>query len=951
VTVALNPNWPVLEEAWGPYWNASTALTPLDRFTEVTPTTTSKSDSKRGRQYELDQIQPGTASTVLSNTTGTLDPANTGGPFYGHIQPFQPVRRRAMWPPSINLLSQVMATGGDLGGYAAGAGVINANVFSDTDPTGSGVVAASATAYQGANVLQFSVPSGSAVGARICLTAEPAVMPGQTYTMQMRIRNVTPSTTLQVKGGEGWYLAPLGPGTSYSYGSTVTLTGSATAAWTQITVTATAPAGGLGMVVGAMVAATAAATCTIQVDAWQLEKGSSASAWTAPGVWYPMYLGYTNQWKPAFSGNQYSTVTPNSVDAFSLLSQYILDDPLTEALAAASPRFVYRLDEGTGATQFADATGAYGVAGIAISKNGAGSVAPGTQITATDPVGGVFTGSSGTVTTFANPHPGQGSGFPSSVIDLTTAGIVGPTNPAQWTRILAFRYTGPTPTDAAIVWSSMDRQHAATGTMATGSRIFLSIGTTGHLNLVIGGPTGTFVDAIFTHNDGSTPNVVDGNWHLAIFGWNQAFNEVRVSIDGNNWFYTSVSSTVTPTGLVSDSLGAWYDLGLGGQSGNNWQGDVAFAAEFPAYLFNASTDAIYAAWKNSFTGESTDARYSRILQYAGSTALWNIQAGLTRSMGPANFGGQDAFTALQAVVETEGGEHFVGADGRIYFRSRGARYNATVPVYIFGDGPGELPYEGMDPDYDTTHLGNVATVSQVSPASKFTAQDATSVAAYGPRTMSRTINSTSGQECQDAASYLVSRYKQPAYRVASLKLHPSAYTPLWPVLLGLELGTRVRVMKRPFGAPPIQIDCFVESIQFDLSDQNEAWCTLQCSPADLTPYKIFAAWHTTLKTTVASGVSSITVNNSQDNVNPLAAQLPAGTQLVLGLGTANQETVTVQAVGATSSGWTSAVITFTGNTTKAHTANDVICEALPAGVTDATTWDAVSAFDASAFAY
>lgn len=949
--MALNANWPVLEEAWGPYWNASTALTPLDRFTEVTPATTSKSDSKRGRQYELDQIQPGTASTILSNTTGALDPANTGGPFYGHIQPFQPVRRRAMWPPSINLLSQVMATGGDLGGYAAGSSVTNANVFSDTDPTGSGVVAASATAYQGANVLQFSVPSGSAVGARICATAEPAAQPGQTYTMQMRIRNITPSTTLQVKAGEGWYLTPLAPGTSYTYGSAVTLTGSATAAWTPITVTATAPAGPLGMVVGAMIAATAAATCTIQVDAWQLEKGSTASAWSQPGVWYPMFLGYTNQWKPAFSGNQYSTITPNSVDAFSLLSQCILDDPLTEALSAAGARFVYRLDEGSGATQFADATGANGVVGIINSKNGAGSISPGTQITAADLINGVFTGSTGTVTTFANPNPGQGSGFASSVISLPTAGITGPSNPATWTRAIAFRYTGPTPTDAACIWSSMDRQHAATGTVATGSRIFLSIFTDGHLHLVIGGPSGTAVNMTFTHNDGSIPNVVDGNWHLAVFGWNQSTGEARVSIDGNEWFYTGLPSTITPTGLVSDSIGAWYDVGLGGAAGNNWAGDLAFAAEFSSYLFNNNTDAIYAAWKNSFTGESTNVRYARILQYAGSTALWNIQAGLTTSMGPANFGGQDAFTALQAVVETENGEHFVGEDGRIYFRSRGARYNATTPVYTFGDGPGELPYEGMDPDYDTTHLGNVATVSQVSPASKFTAQDATSVAAYGPRTMSRTINSTSAQECQDAASYLVSRYKQPSYRVATLKLHPSAYPALWPVLLGLELGTRVRVMKRPFGAPPIQIDCFVESKAWDLSDRNDAWCTLQCSPADLTPYKIFAAWHTTLKTTVASGVSSITVNNSQDNVNPLAAQLAAGTQIVLGQNTANQETVTVSAVGATSSGWTSAVITLTAPTTKSHTAGDLINEVLPAGITDPTAWDAVSAFDASAFAY
>jgi hypothetical protein len=949
--VALNPNYPLIEDGWGPYWNAQGGA-PWDKFVEVTPRTLDKSTIKRGRQYELDQIQSGQMTGALRNDDGVLDPNNAASPFYGRIAPYQPVRKRAMWPPSVNLLSQVMATGGDLGGYAVGASVYQADIFSDTDPSLSGVVAASGTAFQGANVLQFTVPNATAAPSRICHTPQSAVLPGQTYTMQMRVRNVTPSTTLQVKPGIGWYLAtnPTPP-SSFTYGSTVTLTGSATAAWTPITVTATAPAGALGIDVGVMVAATAGAACSVQVDAWQSEKGSSATSWAQPGVWYTLYQGFTNQWKPAFRGGTFGTITPNSVDAFALLSQVTLNDALTSALTSAGPRFVYRLDEGTGATVFSEASGAYPAAGVSNSKNGPGVISPGTQITATDPVTGVFTGSSGTVTTFTNPHPGQGAGFPSSVIDLTTAGIVGPVNPSQWTRVIAFRYTGPTPTDGACIWSCMDRQHAATGTVATGSRIFLSIEPDSRLHLFIGGPGGVVSNMTFTRNDGSFPNVVDGNWHLAVFGWNESFGEARVSIDGNNWFYTGLPNTITPTGLVSDSLGAWYDLALGGQAGNNWQGDLAFAAEFSTYLFNNNTDAIYAAWKNSFTGESTDARYTRILQYAGWTALSNIQTGLTRSMGPADFGGQDAVSALQAVVETEGGEHFVGVDGRINFRSRGARYNATSPVYTFGDGPGEFPYEDFDPDYDTTHLANSATVSQVSPASKFTASDATSITAYGKWSMSRTVNSTSAAECRDAASYLVSRYKQPAARVAALKLHPSACPSLWPVLLGLELGTRVRVNKRPFGAPLITIDGFVESIQIDADDKGEAFFTLQVSPADLTPYGLFAAWHTTLKTTVSSGVSSVTVNNSQDNTNPLAAQLAVGTQIVLGQNTANQETVTVSAVGATSAGWTSAVLTLTAPTTKAHTAGDLINEVLPAGTTDPTTWDAVSAFDATAFAY
>lgn len=204
----------------------------------------------------------------------------------------------------------------------------------------------------------------------------------------------------------------------------------------------------------------------------------------------------------------------------------------------------------------------------------------------------------------------------------------------------------------------------------------------------------------------------------------------------------------------------------------------------------------------------------------------------------------------------------------------------------------------------------------------------------------------------DALCQLVSRYKQPAVRVSSVKLYPSANPALWPVALGLELGTRVRVMRRPPSpAPAIAVECFIEHIQWEMDDAGEAWVTLQCSPADVTTYAAFASWHTTLKTTVSSGVTSITVNASADTTNPLGAQLAAGQQIVLGQGTANQETVTVSSVGATSPGWTQATITLTAATTKAHTAGDVICEPLPSGITDATTWDATTQFDDCAFAY
>lgn len=942
-----NPNWPLIEDGWGAFWTAATP-SPMDRFVDVTLRTMGSSSIQRGRQYELDQVRTGELSTALANTDGILDPTNATSPFAGRIAPYQPYRKRAQWPETVNLLSQVMASGGDLGGYGVGSTVFAANISSNTDPSGTATVTASGTAWQGANVLAVSVPSGSTVPTRICHTLQAAALPGQTYAMQMRVRNVTPSTSLQVKPGIGWYDATVGgTATNFTYGSTVTLTGSATASWTLITVTATAPANAAGINLGVMVAATAAATCSIQVDGWQLERGTAATAWVQPGVWYPMFAGFVERWPSSWKDGVYGTVAPNCVDAFALLSQVSLSDPLTQEINSHSPRFLYKLDDPQGSDGAGDATGSYPQAPAANSKYGAGSLTFGNQI-ASNSAGGGYTGSSGTVVSIANPNAGESVIAPATFLKLGAAGIKGPADPTMWVRTLAFRYTGPTIAAVSYLWSCMDSQRTAPG--PTGSRLYIFLDSTGKPFMAMNGPTG----AGSVYPAGGATNCMDGNWHFLLFGYNQTTAQVIFSQDGATVaYFNSVPSSYAPTGLISDNLGGFVDATVGDGTTVNFQGDLSFAGEFTKWVDTpAKITGLYQAWKNAFTGESTSSRYARILNYAGWTGPKSVQSGLTTSMGTADFAGQDALSALQGVVDTEGGAHYVDAAGTVTFRARSARYNALTPKCVFGERAdlGEYPYEDCKLDFDPTRLSNVVKVTQKGTGQLFAAQDQTSIAAYFPRPLARSINTSSAGECQDAANYLLSRYKQPVTRINSLKLHPSAQPALWPVLLSMELGTRVQIMRRPPNLPAIQIDAFVESINWQMDDKGEAVVNLQCSPVDATPYGLFAAWHTTLQTTVASGVTSIVVNASADTTNPLAAQLGINQQIVLGQNTANQETVTVAAISATTAGWTSATITLAAATTKAHTAGDLINEPLPTGVTDPTTWDG-NQFDHTAFAY
>jgi hypothetical protein len=699
---------------------------------------------------------------------------------------------------------------------------------------------------------------------------------------------------------------------------------------------------------GVALAATASAAVNVQVDGWQLERGATATTWTAPNTWYPLYAGYVERYPSSWAmSGTYGTVQTTSVDAISLLSQQPLRDPLTEEIDVRKARFLYALADPQGSQSCADSIGAYPPAPLGASKSGAGSLVFGSQITSASP-GGTYIGGTGTVATVANPGAGTINYNPATFISLDQAGIKGPANPAEWTRMIAFRYTGPLPADHATVWCSTDSQRS--GHNPAGSQITVALNSAGQPGLYLSGPNGVSTN----YTAGGATNCADGNWHLLIFGLSQSGSFVFISQDGNGASFYTPPTTITPTGLQWDSVGNWVDPVYGNETLWGFQGDISYVAEWPFGFFGNDISAVYTAWKSSFAGDSSDARYSRILGWAGYTGPTAIQPGLTRSMGPAAVAGQDVMTALQSVVDTENGEHFIAADGTATFRARSARYNALTPAVVFGEqaANGEIPYEDCQLDYDPTPLANIVKVTQASSNQVFTGSDTTSQTSYFPRSLTRTVNATSTQECQDAANYLTSRHKQPAVRVAALKVHVSANPATWGPCLGLELGTRVRVMRRPPApASPTQIECFVESLNWEFGDNGDAYLTLQCSPADLTPYGLLASFHTTLASGSSAGATTVTIRAGADSTNPAAAQIGQGQKLVLGLGTAAQETVTVQSVGVTTSGWTTAVVTLTAATVNAHNSGDVVCEPLPTGVTDPTAWDGSAKFDSTAFSY
>jgi hypothetical protein len=966
--VATNPNWPLLRADWAPsghigYGSSWSSYEDMPWVDGTVRRLIRQWSTKRGRAYETNQVQSGNWVGTWDNTDGALDPANTSSPFYPLVIPYAPLRLRAQWPPNgVNLLTVDQATSGEGGLYGPGA---SPSLFGiDSSPTSQTEyqVVASASAYQGTQVCEFT--GAAASGGRMFYTRVP-LAPASPYSYTAHARCMTSGQNPLAHAFIAWYGAT-GTQISVTAGSSSTLTGSPSATWTTLTASAaTPPAGAYTAMIGVIYDNGLTTGTTVQDDGLQWEANASPSAFAVPNPWYGIFCGGVERYPQSWtSTGTFGQSVPTAVDAFALLSQSVLPDPLTAAIftpaGGSAPSFAYLLADSSGSTTFADRTGNQGPAQVQASKFGGGTIAPGTQQTAATPAG-KFLGSAQTVTNLSSSTTAGTNtyGQPMSWISLPKgpSGVYGPGGGTgrNFTRMIAFRVT-QTPTNNAQLWIAQDTTFT--------DRLQILVTNTYGITFGIIGPGGT--PGLFALGAADL-----GNWHLAFLGISSDGLTVRMQVDTTNFTWNPGSAYSPTLGFAADSIGAelsgtgWDPLA----ADNNFTGDLAMAVEWPFLLSNAQMSAIYTAWRTAFSGDSAGQRYSRILGWAGWTGPTVIDNGSSTSLGPAtNLAGQDALSALQAVVDTEAGNHFVDGFGRVVFKSRADRYNKTIAAYTFGENVagGEVPYEDLGYDLDPTLVCNIAQVTQQTTGQVFTAQDATSQQNNGTRTRTITNLSNSANECQDQATYVVSRYKTPMQRIRTLRLHPSAIPTTWPTVLSLELGTRLRINRRPPSGNQITTDGFVESIAIS-AKPGDAFIDLQISPADLTPYGVFAALHVTLKNQAASGQATAVLNPLSDSAtNSFSAYVFSGMQMTLEPGTANAETLTVLSVSATAPGYTSVTVTFTANLAKTHAVGTVICEALPAlsqttyaisgssytppGTTDPTKWD-TSTFGNVKFAY
>jgi hypothetical protein len=953
---APNPNWPNLfsEGNFGnnPFYAPSASL----MYTDLSPRLFRDWTVRRGKQFELDQVQPGEFHGEWINSDGALDPTNGTSPYATGLLPFRGYRMRAAYPSSVNLVTADQATGGE--GTPVVPGPIPAAMNIGTDIVGSTLtIASSGTAFQGSQVLQSAVPASASVNFYIIkILLQPVLSPtasiAPTYTWSTYVRCATSSINPSVAAAVKYHDINGNYVNDYT-GSTVVLTGNPAAAWTRISVTHAVPTGAAYCELAVAVKGTPPASpWTFQMDGSQFEQSTAVSSFTVPGKNYAVYSGLIERYPQSWDyGGTYGTAAPVSVDVMALLSQTTLKEAFIMDVLATGPAWFFPLNDAavtSGTQTFQEESGSTPPAGVYSASAGPGTLTAGANVTAATLPGGKFYGTNGPVVQIDNSTPFQGT-----VIDMTAAGITSAPTTGAWTRMIAFR--------SSVVPSGS--QGAVFAAYSTGLNPlnygFVSLMNFG-LQPIGGGPasgvSAYFTDATGTHSltVSSSVSTNDNNWHLAF---------VQMSADGKTVtvFSGGVATSVTgsfdlhPTLAVNESVGGEMfklDGTVSSSPGNPaFVGDLALYAQWNSLLTNTQMLNLRSSFMTAYRGESTDARYRRILGWAGYQGASSLDVGNTTSLTYANdLADVDALSALNDVVSTEVGRHFVAADGTVTFQNRSRFFQASTPVWVFGENQaaGEIPYVDISFDFDPTRISNAVEVTSTDTKLLYSANDATSQQSYGKRNFTRNNQSTDQEEVRESAYFYLSLYKDPHMRVQTLRVDAAVNPALWPLVLAFELGQYVQINRRDqFGVrPTIAMYGFIEQISHAGNDSGKWQVDLQISPAAASPYATFTALVTTLASPATAGNTTITINALPDAAtNPVRSELTGG-QFLHVAGGSGSEYVVIDTGGVQdqAAGYSTAVLTLTGPLLNSYPSGAEVREGL-------TSYDSLAVFDTVQFSF
>jgi hypothetical protein len=237
-----------------------------------------------------------------------------------------------------------------------------------------------------------------------------------------------------------------------------------------------------------------------------------------------------------------------------------------------------------------------------------------------------------------------------------------------------------------------------------------------------------------------------------------------------------------------------------------------------------------------------------------SSAVYSINSRALTTVAAKTYTTANVLSSLQDLALTEGGALYA-AKGTLVLRDRYYRQRNDTVDAIFGNEPSitaswvlgtsllgtstvpraagwvsgtysEQPFIAVTGQIDDRLIRNDIRVTR-SGGSEQTASDTTSQTAYGTRTYSEAPLLDSDTDALARAEYLLTKYKDPAYRLNTLTVD-GAMNPatLWPLLINtVSIDSRITVVDRvgPGQTGAYVGDCRVEGVAWDISPMR--WTT------------------------------------------------------------------------------------------------------------------------------
>lgn len=465
-----------------------------------------------------------------------------------------------------------------------------------------------------------------------------------------------------------------------------------------------------------------------------------------------------------------------------------------EEMLVDQPLCLYPLDD-AGPAAVADVSGESKAAPIKNSKYGAGTVAFGV-----DPV--TLAGATG-VLSLSSPDSG-------TLISNARGSWVEVPNvvPAGSPFAIEIWFQGSYHGAYEYLWSSYPVFGSAK------EQLSLQVANT-NIAASLNGAAGVHVDP-----QNNTTSALDAVWHQAVVTLEPDGKTSHIYLDGALSATAAAGSAIAYAASAAPiTLGVQHSA-IGSAVSQPFSGLLAFFGVYPTALSATRVAAHYNAVSTLLAGESTSARWARLLTYRPN--IGGTTTGTVGTVGAADTAGQSLGDALTEVAVAEGGvidtsRGSLNLIGRTYQRNP-----APVLTLDAALGQVDIPTTWRD---DPQGFVNDVTVSRPNGATQ-RQFNAASITADGSSQTSVTANVNSDRDAADMAGWMVAVGTQEAITSPTLtvNLYARASSALTLAVCALKTYDTVKLINLPATAPASTMTLQVQGGQVTVGAKD---CTVQ----------------------------------------------------------------------------------------------------------------------------